>query len=80
MIEQATDAICIADTNMKIIDINQYGCEMLDYSRKNFCAFPLLIFFVEEDLITNPFRFNELKSGKIIRSERRFRRKKRSAN
>ena len=74
IIEQATDAICIADANMKIIDINQYGCEMLDYSREEFLRLSIVDLFVEEDLIANPFRLNELKSGKIIRSERRFRR------
>gem|GEM_PF-1414331 len=72
IIEQATDAICIADASMKIIDINLYGCQMLGYSKEEFLKLTINDLFVPEDLKANPFKIEELKSGKVIRNERRF--------
>ncbi|MFZ1370807.1 MAG: PAS domain S-box protein, partial [Ferruginibacter sp.] len=75
IIEQATDAICIADRSMRIMDINFYGCQMLGYSKEEFLQLSVADLFYPEDLETNPFRFEELQSGQIIRTERRFRKK-----
>lgn len=73
LIEQATDAICITDTSMRIKDINFSGCQMLGYSKEEFLQLSLADLFSQEDLITNPFKIDELQSGKIIRTERRLR-------
>ncbi|MEP7319459.1 MAG: PAS domain S-box protein, partial [Panacibacter sp.] len=75
IIEQATDAICIADASMKIIDVNHYCCEMLGYTKKEFLPLTVADLFVQEDLKENPFKIGELMSGKVIRNERRFKRK-----
>ena len=75
LIEQATDAICIADASMKIIDINPAGCQMLGYSKEEFLQLTIADLFIMEDLITNPIKIKELKTGKVIRNERRFKRK-----
>jgi len=75
IIEQATDAICIADASMKIIDINPYGCQMLGYSKAEFLQLSVNELFLPEDLLANPFKIDELRSGKVIRNERRFKSK-----
>ncbi|HMI80097.1 MAG TPA: PAS domain S-box protein, partial [Ferruginibacter sp.] len=75
IIEQANDAICIADPSMKILDINLYGCQMLGYSKAEFLQLSINDLFLSEDLLANPFRIEELRSGKVIRNERRFKRK-----
>ena len=75
IIEQANDAICIADASMKILDINPYGCQMLGYSKAEFLQLTINDLFLPEDLKANPFKIEELKSGKVIRNERRFKSK-----
>ena len=72
IIEQATDAICMADASMKIIDINPYGCQILGYSKAEFLELTINDLFLPEDLKANPFKMEELKTGKVIRNERRF--------
>jgi PAS domain S-box-containing protein len=34
LIEQATDAICIADASLQFIDMNPYACEFLGYTKE----------------------------------------------
>ena len=75
IIEQATDAICIADPFMKIIDVNPCCCEMLGYNKEEFLLLSVADIFLPEDLKENPFKIAELKSGKVIRNERRLKRK-----
>jgi PAS domain S-box-containing protein len=66
LIEQATDAICIADISMKIIDINPSGCQLLGYSKEEFLRLSVVDLFIPEDLKANPFKMDELKAGKAI--------------
>ncbi len=75
IIEQATDAICIADAQLRIMDINPYGCQVLGYTREECLQLTVSDLFLEDDLESNPLRIDELLSGKITRSERNFRRK-----
>lgn len=75
LIEQATDAICIADISLRIMDINFSGCQMLGYSKEEFLQLSLADLFTQEDILTNPFKIDELQSGKIIRTERTLRKK-----
>ncbi len=75
LVEQATDAICIADAAMNIIDINPVGCQMLGYNKEEFLQLTLADLFFQEDLDSNPFKFDEINKGKAIRNERRFKRK-----
>ncbi len=75
LIEQATDAICIADQFMQIIDINPRGCQMLGYTKAEFLKLSIADLFIIEDLETNPFKLDELNTGNVISNERRFKRK-----
>ncbi|GAB2811777.1 sensor histidine kinase [Ferruginibacter profundus] len=75
LIEQATDAICITDATMRIIDINPIGCQLLGYSKEEFLKLTLADLFFAEDLVTNPFKTDALQTGKVVSNERRFKRK-----
>jgi len=75
IIEQATDAICIADASMNIMDINPYCCEMLGYTKEEFLLLSITDIFLPEDLIQNPFKIAELKTGRVIRNERKLKTK-----
>ncbi len=75
IIDQATDAICIADASMKILDVNPYCCQMLGYTKDEFLLLSVADLFLPEDLIVNPFKITALKSGNVIRNERRFKKK-----
>ncbi len=75
LIEQATDAICIADASLKIIDVNPSGCQLLGYSKEEFLQLSFIQIFLADDLISNPLKIDELKSGKVIRNGRRLKKK-----
>ncbi len=75
LIEQATDAICITDADMKVIDINPIGCKMMGYSKEEFMGLSVAELLVVDDLAANPLKLEELKSGNSIRNQRRFKRK-----
>lgn len=75
LIEQATDAIYIADNSMKFIDINPSGCRMFGYSKKEFLNLDATDLVFEEDDLVNTSIINKMKSGKTIRYERRLKKK-----
>ena len=75
LIEQATDAICIADASMKIVEINSRGYQMLGYTKAEFLLLTIADLFVPEDFKTTPLKIEELNSGNIISNERRLKRK-----
>jgi len=75
LIEQATEAICIGDTSLKIIDINPSGCQMLGYSKEEFLKLSIADLIIPEDLNSNPFKLDELKLGGVVTNERRIKRK-----
>ena len=72
IIEQATDVICIADASQKFIDINPYACHILGYSKEEALQLSIADIVFTEDLKTNPFKFDQLKPGRIISNERRI--------
>lgn len=75
LIEQATDAIYIADTSMKYIDINPSGCRMFGYSKEEFLKLDPADLVFEEDYSLNISIINEIKSGETIRYERILKKK-----
>lgn len=75
LIEQASDAICIIDPLHKIIEVNQYACDKLGYSKREFTALLIEDLFVKEDLEENPLKTEALRQGSTLRSERRIKRK-----
>jgi PAS domain S-box-containing protein len=75
LIEQASDAICIINGSMKIIEVNRYACEKLGYSRAEIFQLSIGDFFLEEHLKANPLKIDALKGGNTVRGERRIKRK-----
>ncbi|MEO7983664.1 MAG: PAS domain S-box protein [Bacteroidota bacterium] len=76
LIEQATDAICIADDSLRFIEMNSYACEFLGYTKEEALQLFVTDVLFPEDLAANPIdRFGTITSREIIRNERRFKRK-----
>ncbi|MBI3519712.1 MAG: PAS domain S-box protein, partial [Bacteroidetes bacterium] len=80
-IEQASDMIYITGPSItdKFIDINPSGCKMLGYTKDEFLKLNPMDIIFKEDLVKNPIKINELKSGISTRNERRLKCKDGSA-
>jgi PAS domain S-box-containing protein len=70
LVEQASDAIFIADTSGKFITVNTCACKMSQYSKEELLQMSIHDFAVMEDIQKNPFHFGELKQGKTVSTER----------
>lgn len=75
LIEQASDAIFIADTDGNFITINKAACEMSQYSEAELMKMKFHDFTLAEDLKKNPYHFEELRAGRSVTTERVIRRK-----
>jgi len=74
LVEQAADAIFVADAKGEIIEINDAGLNILDYTREQLIG-QKFEFVVADDLTLHPFAFDELLAGRTVRSERLFKRR-----
>ncbi len=70
LVEQASDAIYITDKNGSIYMANKRACEVTQYSEKELLKMNLYGFVFPEDILSKPFRFDELEIGKTIVIER----------
>jgi len=70
LVEQASDAIFIADTTGRFITVNTSACKLAQYPEKELLQMSIHDFTVMEDLQKNPFHFDELKQGKTVITER----------
>jgi PAS domain S-box-containing protein len=75
LVEQATDAIFIITMEGRLVTINDSGCKLSGYAREELMQMTLYDVVFEEDLVKDPFRFDELAKGNTIRNERRMKRK-----
>lgn len=75
LIEFAVDGILLGDPNGNIIEANRRICEMSGYSREELLGRFIAILFEPDELVRVPFRFDDLKVGKTVISERFLRRK-----
>ncbi len=75
LIDQATDAICITDSHLTFLDINPSGCQAFGYTKEEILNLSMVDLLFEEDLKANPFRTDDLKSGKTLRNQRRGKKK-----
>jgi PAS domain S-box-containing protein len=73
--EQASDAIFIADKNGNYTDVNLRACSMFGYSRDEILHLGMTDLLLPEEISATPIKFKELDSGKTVLSERRMRRK-----
>ncbi len=70
LVEQASDAIFIADSAGNLINVNTSACKLSRFSESELLQMNIYDFAVAEDLKNNPFHFDELKQGKTVITER----------
>jgi PAS domain S-box-containing protein len=75
LVDLASDGILLTDQEGRHLDANKAACELLGYSREEFLKLSYRDTIPEEDLVDAPPRFDELKEGRHLVSERRLRRK-----
>ncbi|HYP20916.1 MAG TPA: EAL domain-containing protein [Chloroflexia bacterium] len=75
LMEQASDGIAIYDHQGNIVEANTRACEMLGYSHEELLTRTLVDLTDPEDLAATPIRWEQLRSGQIVLSERVLRHK-----
>jgi PAS domain S-box-containing protein len=70
LVEQAADAIVIADESGRLVTVNSSACKMTQYTEEELLEKTIYDFITEEDINNNPFHLKELKEGKTILTER----------
>ncbi len=75
LVEQAADGIHTYDFEGNIIDVNTKFCEMLGYTREELLRLKVNDLIPAADLVSAPLRFDDLRAGKTIISERLILRK-----
>ena len=73
LVEQASDGIYIADADGRIVTVNSSGCRLSGYTEEEILGRSIAEFVPEDELQRNPLRFDELKQGKTVLSERKIR-------
>lgn len=73
LVEQAPDAIYIVNEAGNILTVNPSACRISGYTEHELLKMNILDFVFESDLKENPFRFDDLRKGKAVIVERRFR-------
>lgn len=75
LVDQATDGIFVADLNGKFILTNPAAYKISQYSKEELEQLTIFDLVDKEDLAQQPFRFDELKEGKSVITERVIRNK-----
>lgn len=75
LMEQASDAIFVADVKGRLMDVNEHATELLGYTREELIQRHAMDLMSIEDVAQLPLRFQELKAGNTILVERPVRRK-----
>ncbi len=72
LVEQASDGIYIADADGRIITVNSSSCRLSGYTEEEILGKSIAEFVPEDELKKNPLRFDELKQGRTVTSERKI--------
>ncbi len=75
LVEQASDAIFIADNEGRFITVNSSACRLSQHAEAELLEMSIYDFAIIEDLQKNPFHFEMLKQGKSVVTERIMKRK-----
>jgi PAS domain S-box-containing protein len=73
LFEQAADGIFVSEPNGRLIAANPCLYNLLGFAAEEVLGRPFTDFLDPEDLATNPLRLDELRSGKVVISERPLR-------
>ncbi len=72
LVEEANDGIFVADPQGNYVDVNRSGYSMLGYTREEILKLNMRDLVSTEDRAITPIRFDELRAGKTIISERKL--------
>ncbi|MBE7557365.1 MAG: PAS domain S-box protein [Anaerolineales bacterium] len=72
LFEQAGDGIFIADPQGSYLEVNRQSCQMLGYSREELLHLSIQDLIPAEDLVSQPIRLAELRTGQSMLIERRL--------
>ncbi|MBI3177245.1 MAG: PAS domain S-box protein [Chloroflexi bacterium] len=75
LVEYASDGIFLSDAQGRYLDVNPRACDMLGYSREELLSMSIADLIAPEELAARPIRFDELRAGKALISERQLRRR-----
>ena len=75
VVEQASDAIFISDEDGNYADVNARAAKLTGYSKKELLQMNVYDLFPDEDLAEAPFKFDELRQGLPVLTERTIRKK-----
>jgi PAS domain S-box-containing protein len=75
LMEQASDAIFVADESGRLIEANQHACQILGYTRSELIGKHALDLMSIGDVAQLPLHLEALQSGKTILAERPVRKK-----
>ena len=75
LVEEASEGIFITDRTGCFITVNTSACKISQYSEPELLKMNIYDFFVAEDIQKNPLRFDLLREGKTVVSERYLKRK-----
>ncbi len=75
LIEQATDGIFVADQGGKFLLVNSSACKLSQYSRDELLSMSIYDIVDKDNIKQQPLRFEELREGKSVITERVFRKK-----
>jgi PAS domain S-box-containing protein len=75
LIEQATDAIFISNGNGQYTDVNESACRLLGYSKEELLKMSMSDLLGEDTVASAPPRFDELRKGHSIMSQRKLKAK-----
>jgi PAS domain S-box-containing protein len=70
LVEQASDAIFIADTDGRFITVNSSACKLSGHTEAKLLQMTIFDFAVKADIEKQAFRFDELRQGKTTVTER----------
>lgn len=66
LVEQAADGICVIDTQGNFLMVNTQTCVMSGYTKEELLQMNIRDFLLEEDLVHDPLRFEEICAGQSI--------------
>ncbi len=70
LVEQASDGIFVADPQGNYVDVNPSGCAMLGFTKEEILKLNMKDLVSPDDQSKSPIKFNELRAGQAILSER----------
>ncbi len=70
LVEQASDAIFIADASGRFVTVNTSACKLSQRSEAELLQMNIYDFVIPEDMRREPLHFEELRTGKTVVAER----------